>query len=135
MKSEADLKEVGLPVYPGSRLREDSKESAQATLGLWISDKGFRLVAVKYESSDGPEKVLAYYREGPQQVRNGASMPGGWHDSIRADVQGPRDEKRSRRSYGRHDGEAADRGRRARAARPRTRFELVYLRTKGVEAN
>ncbi|HEY3202353.1 MAG TPA: hypothetical protein VGL03_01720, partial [Thermoanaerobaculia bacterium] len=45
VKNEADLKEIGLPVYPGSRLRQDSKESAQTTLGFWISDKGFRLVA------------------------------------------------------------------------------------------
>jgi hypothetical protein len=134
VKSEADLKEIGLPVYPGSRLRQDSKESAQTTLGFWISDKGFRLVAVKYESSDGPEKILAYYRKALGRFGTVLRCPGGTttpsgltckdHETKKGEVDLMAGSTEKRRIVG---VEPAPHG--------GTRFELVYLRTKGVEAH
>jgi hypothetical protein len=134
VKSEADLKEIGLPVYPGSRLREDSKESAQTTLGLWISDKGFRLVAVKYESGDSPEKIIAYYRKALGKFGTVLQCPGGAatasgltckdHETKAGDVDLMAGSAEKRRIVG---VEAPSHG--------RTPFELVYLRTKGVDAH
>jgi hypothetical protein len=134
VKSEADLKEIDLPVYPGSRLREDSKESAQATLGLWISDKGFRLVAVKYESSDSPEKILAYYRKALGKFGTVLQCPGGGvtasgltckeHETKDGVIDLMAGSTENRRIVGIEP-----------ASHGRTPFELVYLRTKGVEAH
>jgi hypothetical protein len=134
VKSEADLKEIGLPVYPGSRFRDDSKESAQTTLGLWISDKGFRLVAVKYESSDSPEKIIAYYRKALSKFGTVLQCPGGAatasgltckdHETKAGEVDLMAGSEERRRIVG---VEAPANG--------RTRFELVYLRTKGVDAH
>ena len=134
VKNEADLKEIGLPVYPGSRLRDDSNESAQTTLGLWISDKGFRLVAVKFESNDGPEKVLNYYRKAlgkfgaVLQCPGGGTTPSGLtckdHETKNGEVDLMAGSMEKRRIVG---VESAPHG--------GTRFELVYLRTKGVEAH
>jgi hypothetical protein len=135
LKSEADLKEIGLPVYPGSRLREDSKESAQTTVAFWISDKGFRLVVVKYESRDNSEKILAYYRKALTkfgtvlQCPSGDTTPSGLtckdHETKPGEVDLMAGSTEIRRIVG---VEPAPRG-------GGTRFELVYLRAKGVEAH
>jgi len=134
VKSEADLKEIGLPVYPRSRLREDSKEGAQATLGLWISDQGFRLVVVKYESSDGPEKILTYYRKALGKFGAVLQCPGGGstasglackdHETKDGEVDLMAGSPERRRIVGVEP-----------ALHGRTRFELVFLRTKGLEGN
>ncbi len=134
VKNEADLKEIGLPVYPGSHLQEDPKESAQATLGFWISDKGFRLVAVKYESSDVPDKVLNYYRKALGKVGTVLQCPGGGttpsgltckdHETKNGEVDLMAGSTEKRRIVGIEPSPYGG-----------TRFELVYLRTKGVEAH
>ena len=134
VKSEADLKEIGLPVYPGSRLRTDSKESAEATLGLWISDKGFRIVVVKYESKDEPAKILAFYRRALPKFGPVLQCPGGGstttgltcegHESKDGDVDLMAGTKETRRIV------SVDAG-----SHGATRYELAYLRTRGVEAH
>src|SRR5208283_772260 len=48
---EADAKDVGLPLYPGSRRHKDKDEdSTGANLGLWGGGSGFKLVVLKMES-------------------------------------------------------------------------------------
>jgi hypothetical protein len=64
VSGEATAKEVGLPVYPGARLRKDNpSEDSQANLAFWTSSMGFKLVVLKYESDDAVEKVSAFYRK------------------------------------------------------------------------
>jgi len=61
---EASAKDVGLPLYPGARRHKDtSDESAAVQLGLWGGNSGFKLVVLKLESNDAPEKVAAFYRK------------------------------------------------------------------------
>ncbi len=134
VKNEADLKEIGLPIYPGSRLRENSNDSAQTTLGFWVSDKGFRLVVVKYESIDGPEKILAYYRKALGKFGTVLQCPGGEttpsgltckdHETNKGEAELMVGSKEKRRIVGvqptPHGG---------------TWFELVYLQSKGVEVH
>ncbi|MGC1617021.1 MAG: hypothetical protein WA765_00885 [Candidatus Acidiferrum sp.] len=64
ISAEATAKEAGLPLYPRSRPHKDDKDdSSGANLGLWGSSFGFKLVAVKMESDDSPEKVAAFYQK------------------------------------------------------------------------
>jgi hypothetical protein len=64
VSEEATAKEVGLPIYPGAKPHKDpSDDSPAAQLGLWGGAFGFKLVVLKLESADAPEKVAAFYRK------------------------------------------------------------------------
>lgn len=64
VSGQATAKDVGLPLYPGSKPhREDSGESPSARLGLWGGGSGFKLAVLKMESADAPEKVAAFYKK------------------------------------------------------------------------
>jgi hypothetical protein len=61
---EAGAKDVGLPIYPGARPHKDkSDDTPAAQLGLWGGNSGFKLVVLKMESKDAPDKVAAFYRK------------------------------------------------------------------------
>jgi hypothetical protein len=63
ISKEATAKEVGLPIYPGATPhRDDKNDSPAANLGLWGSTFGFKLVVLKMETKDSPEKVAAFYK-------------------------------------------------------------------------
>ncbi len=60
----ASAKEIGLPLYPGSRRHKDeSDDSSSIQLGAWGGSSGFKLVVLKMESDDAPGKVTAFYRK------------------------------------------------------------------------
>ena len=60
----ASAKEIGLPLYPGSRRhKDDSDDSSSVQLGAWGGSYGFKLLVLKMESDDTPEKVAAFYRK------------------------------------------------------------------------
>jgi hypothetical protein len=60
----ASAKDVGLPLYPGSRKhKDDSDDSASVQLGAWGGSYGFKLAVIKMESDDAPDKVTAFYRK------------------------------------------------------------------------
>ncbi|HEY6384172.1 MAG TPA: hypothetical protein VIX91_00655 [Candidatus Acidoferrum sp.] len=64
ISAQATAKEAGLPIYPGATPHKDEKsDSSAANLGLWGSTFGFKLVVLKMESSDSPEKVAAFYQK------------------------------------------------------------------------
>lgn len=60
--NDGDIRETGLPAYPGARLKKDDKDGNNANLALLTSAFGFKLVVVKYDSDNVPGKVIAYYR-------------------------------------------------------------------------
>lgn len=60
----AGSRDVGLPIYPGSRAHKDKdNDSPSANMGLWGRGSGFKLAVVKMESDDAPDKVAAFYRK------------------------------------------------------------------------
>src|ERR1700689_1406252 len=60
----ASAKEVGLPMYPGSRRhKDDSDDNSSLQLGAWGGSFGFRIAVVKMESDDAPDKIAAFYRK------------------------------------------------------------------------
>jgi len=61
--NDADVRDIGLPVYPGARLRHDDENKNSANVGIFTSVFGIKLVAVHYDSDDAPSKLIAYYRD------------------------------------------------------------------------
>ncbi len=59
--SDADPREIGLPAYPGARVRHD--DESNANLAMFTSAFGFKLVVIKYVSNDAPDKIIAFYRD------------------------------------------------------------------------
>ncbi len=64
---DADVRDVGLPVYPGARRREKEKDddgdenSAHVNISSGLF--GLKVVAIEFLSDDPPEKVVAYYKD------------------------------------------------------------------------
>ena len=60
---DADARKVGLPLYPGARLKHDEENQSRANFALLTGAVGMKLVVANYDSGDAPGKVIAYYRE------------------------------------------------------------------------
>ena len=79
--NDADARKAGLPLYPGARPKLDSqnkdkdkdkdmdkdrdkdKDSDRANLSLLTEAFGMKLVVAKYDSDDGPAKIIDFYRD------------------------------------------------------------------------
>ena len=71
VSGKASAKDIGLPIYPGSRPHKDKDDdSGGANLGLWGGGAGFKLAALKMESNDSAEKVAAFYRKALSKYGN-----------------------------------------------------------------
>jgi hypothetical protein len=61
---DADAKDIGLPLYPGSRRHTDKdSDSPGVNFGLWGSGSGFKLAVLKMESDDSVDKLANYYKK------------------------------------------------------------------------
>ncbi len=64
INTQVDPRETGLPVYPGARqMPGDEHDSKSANVNIAVGDFALKVVAVKFESDDSPDKVLAFYRD------------------------------------------------------------------------
>ncbi|HTZ96820.1 MAG TPA: hypothetical protein VMB18_10505 [Terriglobales bacterium] len=62
--SDATPRELGLPVYPGARLKKHVDDNnSNANLSLFTAAFGFKLVIANYDSDDSPNKIIAFYRD------------------------------------------------------------------------
>jgi hypothetical protein len=61
----ADVADVGLPVYPGARLKQKQEPGQEKSANVNISSRlfGLKVVAIEYESSAAPEKLIAFYKD------------------------------------------------------------------------
>jgi len=61
---DADVRDTGLPVYPGARRKETSSDDNTNSAHVNISTSlfGIKVVAIEYLSDDPPEKLVAYYK-------------------------------------------------------------------------
>lgn len=61
----ADVKDTGLPVYAGARLKPSTNDNDEKSANVNISSFGYgvRVVAVSYESDDSPTKLVAFYKD------------------------------------------------------------------------
>ncbi|MFZ0761891.1 MAG: hypothetical protein WAM69_18245 [Candidatus Sulfotelmatobacter sp.] len=65
VSDNANASDVGLPVYPGARLKpkDSSGDNKSANVNLSGFGYGLRVVALEYESNDAPAKVLSFYQD------------------------------------------------------------------------
>src|SRR5512142_974445 len=65
VNTDVDVKDTGLPVYPGARqvVRSDDHDNSSANVNISVGDFALKVVAVKFESDDAPDKVLNFYRD------------------------------------------------------------------------
>jgi hypothetical protein len=65
VNNNADVRDTGLPVYPGARLKPNNGDNDQKSANVNISAGGYgvKVVAVQYETDDSPSKVIAYYQD------------------------------------------------------------------------
>ena len=65
VSKNADVRDVGLSVYPGARLKEKEENGGEKSANVNFSALGFglKVVAVEYESDDPPAKLIAYYKD------------------------------------------------------------------------
>jgi hypothetical protein len=60
------VKEIGLPIYPGSILKHDrgsEHDSPSVSLGLWGGAFGLKVVATEYASNGGLDAIAEFYRD------------------------------------------------------------------------
>ena len=63
-KGSGDAKDVGLPLYPGARMKSDSDDNDNnANVNISSSMFGLKVVAQKFESDDSPDRVLGFYEK------------------------------------------------------------------------
>lgn len=61
--SDADAKKIGVPLYPGARLKSDDENKNQANLSLLTEAFGMKLLVANYVSNDAPGKIIDFYRD------------------------------------------------------------------------
>jgi hypothetical protein len=61
-KGSTDIKDTGLPLYPGARPRKDGDDN-NANVNISSSLFGLKVVATKFESDDASDKVLSFYQK------------------------------------------------------------------------
>lgn len=63
VSKQAEASDIGLPVYPGARLKPDLSDHDNKSANVNISGFGYSLkvIALQYESDDAPTKVVAFY--------------------------------------------------------------------------
>ena len=63
-KGGTDPKVTGLSPYPGARIQQDYEDrDGSANVDISSSFFGLKVVALKYQSSDPPEKILSFYKK------------------------------------------------------------------------
>jgi len=65
VSKDADVRDIGLPVYPGARRKEQGNDGNENNAHVNISSGlfGLKVVAIEYLSDDPPEKIIAYYKD------------------------------------------------------------------------
>lgn len=63
VSNEATASDIGLPVYPGARLKPNQTDNDNKSANVNISGFGYslRVVALQYESEAAPSKIVSFY--------------------------------------------------------------------------
>jgi len=79
----SDAKETGLSAYPGAQLKTDFDDhEGSANVNISSPFFGLKVVAVKYQSNDAPDKVLAFYKKDMAKYGKVLDCTGGFNMSF-----------------------------------------------------
>ena len=132
-----DIKDTGLALYPGARATKDDDDDRHHSANVNISSSlfGLKVVALKFESDDSSDKVLAFYRKDMGKYGRVVDCTGGFsmdfhHHDKDAEVtcdghNGPGHEYKEELKVG------TENNQRILAIKPRgngSEFTLVYVR-------
>lgn len=92
---DADAKKVGLPLYPGARLKSNGEDQSQANLSIATDTFGMKLLVANYISDDAPGKVLDFYRD---KLKKYGRVLECHSAKLNGDVSVPNDDKDSKKS-------------------------------------
>jgi len=82
----ATPKDVGLPWYPGAKESKDKPDDSPAIqFGFWSGSTDFKLVVLKLQSADSPDKVRAFYRNALARYGHVLTCTGSSSESTRND--------------------------------------------------
>jgi hypothetical protein len=145
VNNNADVRDTGLPVYPGARPKLRESEGNEKSANVDISSFGFSLkvVAVEYESDDPPRKLIAYYQDKLKAYGTVLECHSAGHDytynpshdsheSNALKCEGDNNGKNIELKVGTEDNQ------RIVSIQPETKgssFALVYVHTKGKEGS
>ncbi len=132
-----DIKDTGLALYPGARATKDDDDDRHHSANVNISSSlfGLKVVALKFQSDDPSDKVLAFYRKDMGKYGRVMDCTGGFsmdfhHHDKDAEVtcddhNGPGHEYKEELKVG------TENNQRILAIKPRgngSEFALVYVR-------
>ncbi len=135
-----DIKDTGLALYPGARATKDDDDNRHHSANVNISSSlfGLKVVALKFQSDDPSDKVLAFYRKDMGKYGTVVDCTGGFsmdfhHHDKDAEVtcdghNGPGHEYKEELKVG------TENNQRILAIKPRgngSEFTLVYVRAWG----
>ncbi len=65
VNTEADVRDTGLPLYPGARVKPKNGDGDQKSANVELSAGGYglKVVAIEYLTDDAPAKVIAFYQD------------------------------------------------------------------------
>jgi hypothetical protein len=65
VSKNADVRDTGLPVYPGAKEKpkDNSSDSKRANVDISGPGFGLKVVAIEYTSDDPPQKLFDYYKD------------------------------------------------------------------------
>ena len=82
-KGASDVKDTGLTAYPGAQLKNEADDNESANVNISSSAFGLKVVALKYQSSDAPDKILNFYRKDMAKYGKVLDCTGGFDMSFR----------------------------------------------------
>jgi hypothetical protein len=136
-EGSTDIKDTGLALYPGARATRDDDDDRHHSANVNISSSlfGLKVVALKFQSDDPSDKVLAFYRKDMGKYGRVVDCTGGFsmdfhHHDKDAEVtcdghNGPGHEYKEELKVG------TENNQRILAIKPRgngSEFTLVYVR-------
>jgi hypothetical protein len=136
-EGHSDVKDTGLPMYPGSRVKNSgADEHDSANVDISSSLFGVKVVAVKFESDDAPDKVLSFYRNQMGKYGKVVDCTGGFNLNFRGhrdkDAPVSCDGHDSGHEYREELKVGTERNQRILAIKPRgngSEFAVVYVKT------
>lgn len=140
VSKNADVSDIGLPVYPGARVRQkDDNEAKSANVNISSGLFGLKVVAVEYESGDSPDKIIAYYKDQMKKYGNVLECHTSEHGG-NVEIQHDKDDTSKELTCGSDSGKNIELkvgtrdNQRIVAVEPKLKgcdFALVYVKTRG----